>query len=120
MADLSKLGAKSVLKILTCEAELDRETLQKLTEYYERCRDIREKAIRAVFSKDIRLANEAIRRYFEDIELGENEIIDRLRYRSVKCDVSVLCSNFTQLIWSMKRQAELSAEIAEIIIDMGS
>jgi phosphate uptake regulator len=119
MADLSKLGAKSVLKILTCEAELDRETLQKLTEYYERCRDIREKAIRAVFSKDIRLANEAIRRFFEDIELGENEIIDRLRYRSVKCDVSVLCPNFTQFIWSMKRQAELSAEIAEIIIDMG-
>jgi len=32
--------------------------------------------------------------------------------------VSVLCPNFTQFIWSMKRQAELSAEIAEIIIGM--
>ena len=120
MADLSKLGAKSVLKILTCEAEVDRDTLQKLTEYYERCRDICEKAIRAVFSKDIRLANEVIRRYLEDIEFGENQIIDRLRYRSVKCDINVLCPNFMQFIWSMKRQAELSAELAEIIIDMNT
>jgi len=120
MADLSKLGAKSVLKILTCETEVDKDALQKLAEYYERCRDICEKAIRVVFSKDIRLANEVIRKYQEDIEFGENQIIDRLRYRSVKCDTYMLCPNFTQFIWSMKRQAELSAELAEMIIDMNA
>ncbi|MEM2846924.1 MAG: phosphate uptake regulator PhoU [Nitrososphaerota archaeon] len=118
MADLSKIGARSVLKILTCEVELDQETLQKLTKYYERCKDVREKAMRALFSRDVKLANEAIRKYFEDLEFGESELVDQLRYKSIKCDVNVLCPNFTQFIWSMKRQAELSAEIAEIIIDM--
>lgn len=103
MADLSKLGARSVLKILTCEVELDQEMLQRLTKYYERCKDVCEKAINAILLKDLKLANEAIRRYFEDLEFGESELVDQLKYKSIKCDVNVLCPSFTQFIWSMKR-----------------
>ena len=118
MADWSELIAKSVLRVLACNTQLDQKFLQKLLKFNEACREVHQKAIDAFFSKNLDSANEAIWKYREELEIGEGKILEQARYKSSKCRLDTLCPHFTTIVWGLRRQAELGAEIAEIAIDM--
>lgn len=118
MADWSKIVSKSILKILACDTKLDQKFLQSLAEFDQICREVHRKAIDALLSKDLMLANEAVHIYQEDVESRLGTIQEEIRYDYSRCDQSQLCPHFTFILWGISRQAELGAEIAEISIDM--
>lgn len=118
MADWSKSIAKSVLRILACDVTLDALFVQKFKEYHNLCREVSREGVESFFSRDLELANEAVRKYQEELEIRESEVLSSVSYNSIKCESNVLCPHFTCIIWGMRRQAELGAEIAEISINM--
>ena len=118
MADWSKIISKSVLRILACDTKLDQKFLQKLAKFDQVCQEVHRKAIDALLSKNLGLANEAVHKYQEEVANRGVGILEQVRYEYSKCEQNKLCPHFTFILWGISRQAELGAEIAEISIDM--
>lgn len=118
MADWSKFIAKGVLRILACDVVFDATFAHKFEKYHELCREVSREGVESFFSRDLELANEAIRKYQEELEIKEGEVLASVSYNSAKCESNMLCPHFTCVIWGVRRQAELGVEIAEISINM--
>lgn len=119
MADWSKFIAKSVLKILACDVKLDALFVEKFRKFHELCREVSREGVESFFSRNLELANEAMRKYQEELEVMESEVLSSISYNSARCESNVLCPHFTCVIWGVRRQAELGVEIAETSINVG-
>lgn len=113
IADFGESIARNAIHLKGYENQFDESIIENMSEMGRQSYDLAERAAKSLFDGDVRLADAVIDEYKLVIE-GEEEKLEReLIERSLDPDLMVYLRN---VIWEVRRVAELSARIAEIAI----
>jgi len=116
MADLAYNIADSSKRMLECSTKdgIDKTLISKISSLNEQIYDLTHKAIEALLTGDVKLANSAINLYKKTIRPSIENLIEEVITKVANPCIAVFLSN---IIWNMGRVVDIGKEIAEIAIN---
>ena len=111
MADWSEIISTNVLGIKELEAKLDAKTIKRLQQLGESAQSICDRAIKALFRNDIKIASNVVEEYKTKYELQADELAKEIKKMTSDPTIRLYLRS---IVWAIRRISELGAETAEV------
>ena len=111
MADWGEKIGRNIIEIEKQGIGVGKLFIEEISKLSEESFTICIKAMESLFIGDMKLANTAIESYKKFIEKAEEKLVEET---TLRLPSSEIVANLRQILWGIRRIAELGAEIAEI------